>query len=711
MALAHHLGTPAVFLSTPCDRRLECTTPASISSPHRPSCCYPSSDSTPDSRHTTTSICTPSRPLHPSMRVVRSARPGTPCGRSGAGGSACLHLRCADGAENESVDGKDAVVDGRKRNVGTHRGVALCYWRAAPLGSGARYTTTNTPGSIHSTDLDAFCIRERCEDPSCAASSDSASCPAATTNRNVATTTTAAPRAWLRRRSAPLPGDPRWEDNLAKAVTKLFQSRRDDALRIGAMTDGRAPRSRTAGELPFAPYRISDHLELHRHVDVHLYVPPRPSALLCRYQRLDSTLRARSAYLNGTAPYTQAAHPRFATYALTRLIARPRLPQPYTVEDCIPVYHCIETCHRGALSSHGTATSPSASPAPPSSPTRYTTEATPPASHEAYTTTATATTHGERKRIWGLYAAIRAVTTMLAEAVVQLREEDVWVWLDEMDWGVRRAYCLVCCVSTGRARDVESEIGGRRGTSSAGAREQRRGEHGAGLAPRLVLSTSSLSVGTTLEVRGVTGCGWAGGCGAETVKVGALFTRHFSFLLFSRAFALSCLTFVRHLLFHLLFSVLTASRIYGARYPRPPPRLRIRPHRSPHPPHLPSHPTCLLASSGHNHPSESTPRYGSVANARRPTPCTATQDPLPLSMSAFVYAAHDAHTWLVRVALLPSLVKWAVVECCCHCAAAAAVGGAATHSGRKLALAVVVTVAVTLVGEESVSLDGMGWGR
>ncbi|KAJ6450357.1 hypothetical protein C8R45DRAFT_1224093, partial [Mycena sanguinolenta] len=138
--------------------------------------------------------------------------------------------------------------------------------------------------------------------------------------------------------------------------------------------------------------------------------------------------------------------------------------------------------------------------------------------------------------------------------------------------------------------------------------------------------------------------------------------------------------------------------------PRRLPRLRIRPHRFSPAPHLPSHPTRLLALCGHRRPSDSTPRYGSVANARLATACTATQDPLPLSMSAFAYAAHDAHTGQMRAVLLPSLVKRVLVEYC-HCATTAATagaGGAATDT-VKLALAVVVTVVVTQVGEESAS--------
>ncbi|KAJ6458469.1 hypothetical protein C8R45DRAFT_1221575 [Mycena sanguinolenta] len=178
-------------------------------------------------------------------------------------------------------------------------------YTGVPLASSARYTTTNTPGSVHNTALDALCIRERREDPGSAASS-------------TATATTAASLS-----ICPLPGDPRLEDNVAKTVTKLLQSRRDDALRIGAMTDRRAPRIGTAVE------EATTSNSTLASTSISTSRPVRPSCSAAT----NASTRACTAYPNGTAPYTQAVHPRFATYALTRHLARPRVPQPIDEDE------------------------------------------------------------------------------------------------------------------------------------------------------------------------------------------------------------------------------------------------------------------------------------------------------------------------------------------------------------------------------------------
>ncbi|KAJ6458728.1 hypothetical protein C8R45DRAFT_1081606 [Mycena sanguinolenta] len=174
-----------------------------------------------------------------------------------------------------------------------------------PLALSARYTTTNTPGSVHNTALDALCIRERREDPGSAASSTA-------TATTAASTSAALTRGRLS--ICPLPGDPRLEDNVAKTVTKLLQSRRDDALRIGAMTDRRAPRIGTAVE------EATTSNSTLASTSISTSRPVRPSCSAAT----NASTRACTAYPNGTAPYTQAVHPRFATYALTRHLARPR---------------------------------------------------------------------------------------------------------------------------------------------------------------------------------------------------------------------------------------------------------------------------------------------------------------------------------------------------------------------------------------------------
>ncbi|KAJ6458813.1 hypothetical protein C8R45DRAFT_1183407 [Mycena sanguinolenta] len=129
-----------------------------------------------------------------------------------------------------------------------------------------------------------------------------------------------------------------YEDDRCSHARKTVDLLLAPAIRTGKTTLANAGTNATI--------RIRDHVELHPHVDVHLYVPPRPSVLLHRHQRLDSTLRAHTAHPNGTAPYTRAAHPRFATYALARHLARPRLPQPYTLAGeskiIYPVCLCVD---------------------------------------------------------------------------------------------------------------------------------------------------------------------------------------------------------------------------------------------------------------------------------------------------------------------------------------------------------------------------------
>ncbi|KAJ6448983.1 hypothetical protein C8R45DRAFT_1131386 [Mycena sanguinolenta] len=120
------------------------------------------------------------------------------------------------------------------------------------------------------------------------------------------------------------------------------------------------------------------------------------------------------------------------------------------------------------------------------------------------------------------------------------------------------------------------------------------------------------------------------------------------------------------------------STVYGASPPSPSTSTSVSTSTSPA---FVSHPTRHLVRSSFRLES----RYGNTANTLRPTPCTATHDSLPL---CFCLRRDNAHLRQKRMA--PNVDRRAVVEYC-HCVTTAA--------------------GVPQVGEESVSLDGMGWGR